>query len=82
MKRWLQSVGRVIEYDKCYQVVDATHLSCDILNKLHNHKIEIKSCASSLSGYELIVHKQLSNEIAYAYVFVVAVVAVVFFLCF
>lgn len=80
MKQLLQSIGRVIEYEKCYQVVDASLISSRMLRKLNNHNVEIKQCRESLTGFQLVVQKQQIHNTVYVSVFISVTAAIALFL--
>ena len=57
MEAFLHSLGRVIEFESCYQVVDIVALNATQLRKLNNWPHEIRKSSNSLTGYELVVWK-------------------------
>lgn len=63
-KRVLQ-LGRVIEYDKCYQILDIPRLSPQILRMLNNYECEIRENRDSLTGFELVVAKNATHPSVY-----------------
>lgn len=56
-KQYLESIGRVTEYESCYQIRDTGDINVAVLRKLNNHELTVRPCRESLSGFELIVNK-------------------------
>ena len=67
MKSSLQKLGRVYEYETCYQVLDAVHVDQKILR-------------DSLSGFEIIVYKEHIYNFVYILSFIFVIAAVIVFL--
>lgn len=76
MKQTLDKIGRVLEYGHCFQVLDIPVLNEKTLRSLHNHTIIVRSCSSSLSGFELIVYKEKKYNYVLIYIIMIAVFAI------
>lgn len=57
MEAFLHSLGRVVVYDSCYQVLDVVALDYQQLRTLNNWPHEIRRSDISLTGYELVVYR-------------------------
>ena len=80
MQRVLSDLGRVTEFDQCYQVRDVVEIKHNTLRKLHNHSVVVRQCRDSLTGFELIVYKQHMTPTTYMALFSAVALTVTAFL--
>ena len=64
MEKFLHSLGRVVVYDSCYQVLDIVSLDYKQLRQLNNWPHEIRRSDASLTGYELIVYRAQASPLS------------------
>lgn len=62
MKPFLETLGRTVEFESCFQVLDVACLTTKHLRQLNNFPVEIRASNNSLTGFELIVRKHPSAQ--------------------